>query len=131
MWDGWWCGSLNAHKQTVDFSWGERKREYKGQGKKLNDAEQAFNRQQSQLNTATNNTKLLQNDLSALKAQHEELNTKLAQTVAKTDQLMEWNNGFVVDLVEAVDNLKNQVAELQANKRQRTQGGFGATDASI
>ena len=75
----------------MDFSWGERKREYEGQGKKLNDAEQAFNRQQIQLNTATNNTKLLQNDLSALKAQHEELNTKLAQTVAKTDQLMEWN----------------------------------------
>jgi hypothetical protein len=59
------------------------------------------------------------------------MKTQLAQTVVKTDELMQFNNAFVVDLVEAVDILKNQVAELQANKRQRTEGGFGATDASI
>ena len=118
MWDGWWCGSLNAHKQTVDFSWGGRKGEYGGQCKELGGAEQAPNRQQSQLATATNNTKFLQNGLSALKAQHGQMGTQLAQTVARTDGLVQPINAPVVGLVEAVGILKNQVAGLQANKGQ-------------
>ena len=111
----------------MDFSLGERKREHEGQCKKLNEAEQAYNRQQAQVVTATNNIQFLQNDLSVLKAQHEQMSTQLAQTVMRTEELMQFNNAFVVDLVEAVDVLKAQMNELQANKRQRTGGEFGST----
>ena len=111
----------------MDFAWNERKREHEATSKKLNDAEQAYNKQQAQLVTATNNIQFLQNDLSGLKAQLEQMSTSLAQTVTRTEELMQFNNAFVVDLVNDVDILKAQMNELQANKRQRTEGGFGST----
>ena len=111
----------------MDFSSSERKRGHEGQCKKLNEAEQAYNRQQAQVVTATNNIQFLQNDLSGLKAQLEQMSTSLAQTVTRTEELMQFNNAFVVDLVESVDILKVQMNELQANKKQRTEGGFGGT----